>query len=104
MTAVKTLFTYSRNICFFTGCEEQLTDPKWKMVNAEVAHINGENPGSARCRASAGSSSKKSCCLLSRLEDKAPIEYPADSAISSTDAPARPFPAKVRGAASSSRS
>jgi hypothetical protein len=48
MTAVKTLFTYSRNICFFTGCEEQLTDPKWKMVNAEVAHINGENPGSAR--------------------------------------------------------
>ncbi|MGD0944637.1 MAG: hypothetical protein ABR972_10240 [Acidimicrobiales bacterium] len=37
LTAVKTLFAYSRNICFFAGCEEQLTDPKWKMVNRKGA-------------------------------------------------------------------
>jgi hypothetical protein len=48
VTAVVILFAYSRNICFFPGCDERLTDTKWKMVNAEVAHIKGENPGSAR--------------------------------------------------------
>jgi len=47
-TAVKTLFAESRNTCFFTGCEDKLTDPKWKQVNAEIAHIKGERPGSAR--------------------------------------------------------
>jgi hypothetical protein len=48
ITAVKTLFAESRNICFFTRCEERLTNPEWKQVNGEVAHIKGERPGSAR--------------------------------------------------------
>jgi hypothetical protein len=47
-TAVKTLFALSRNVCFFESCEEQLTDPEWKQVAAEIAHIKGEKPTSAR--------------------------------------------------------
>ena len=47
-TAVKALFTNSRNLCFFTRCEERLTDPKWKQAAGEVAYIKGEHPGSAR--------------------------------------------------------
>jgi hypothetical protein len=48
VTAVKTLFAASRNLCFFASCEERLTDPTWKQVNGEVAHIKGEHFGSAR--------------------------------------------------------
>lgn len=47
-TAVKTLFANSRNLCFFTACEEHLTDPTWRQVNGEIAHIKGDHPGSAR--------------------------------------------------------
>jgi hypothetical protein len=55
-TAVKTLFAMSRNLCFYAeppepesdhwgaGCEAKLTDPKWKQVNGEVAHIKGDAP------------------------------------------------------------
>ncbi len=46
-TAVKTLFALSRNLCFFTRCEQKLTDSAWKQVEAEV-YIKGEKPGSAR--------------------------------------------------------
>jgi hypothetical protein len=35
-------------LCFFERCEERLTDPSWRQVNAEVAHIKGDRPGSAR--------------------------------------------------------
>jgi len=86
LTAVKTLFAYSRNICFFTGCEEQLTDPSWRMVNAEVAHIKGESPGSARYDASQLDSDRQSfenlmllCPKHHKLVDKLrPDDYPVD--------------------------
>jgi hypothetical protein len=48
ITAVKTLFAHSRNTCFFTRCEENLTRAEWAQVNAEIAHIKGEKPTSAR--------------------------------------------------------
>jgi hypothetical protein len=48
LSAVKTLFALSRNVCFYQGCEEKLTDPHRPRVNARVAHIKGEHPGSAR--------------------------------------------------------
>lgn len=48
ITVIKTLFGASPNICAYTGCEEKLTDPGWKEVNAEVAHICGERPSAAR--------------------------------------------------------
>lgn len=47
-TAVKTLLAHSRNLCFYERCEELLTHPRWKRVNARIAHIKGEHPGSAR--------------------------------------------------------
>src|SRR5437879_1102376 len=53
-TVVKALFAMSRNVCAFvdvgTGraCEETLTDPQWKRVKAEIAHIRGLLPTSAR--------------------------------------------------------
>jgi RNA polymerase sigma factor (sigma-70 family) len=53
-SVVKTLFALSRNVCSFIdedrrfACEEHLTDPSWKKVKAEIAHIRGLNPGSAR--------------------------------------------------------
>lgn len=51
-TVVKTLFAQSRNVCFYKGCESVLTKPEWKRVNAEITHIRGERPGSARYDAS----------------------------------------------------
>jgi hypothetical protein len=45
---VKTLFALSGNSCAYTGCEQRLTDPSWKQVNAHIAHIRGERPGAAR--------------------------------------------------------
>jgi hypothetical protein len=48
VSVVKTLFALSGNTCAFTGCETKLTAPGWRRVNADVAHICGENPGAAR--------------------------------------------------------
>ena len=48
LTAVKTLFALSRNLCFFPGCEQKLTDPEWQQVKGQIAHICGENSRSAR--------------------------------------------------------
>lgn len=48
ITVIKTLFGASPNVCSYRGCDEKLTDPAWKEVNAEVAHICGERPGAAR--------------------------------------------------------
>jgi hypothetical protein len=47
-SVVKTLFALSGNVCSYEGCEEKLTDPTWRQVKAEIAHICGEKPGSAR--------------------------------------------------------
>src|SRR5258708_4036996 len=53
-SVVKTLFAVSRNTCAFRdidtgrGCEEKLTDPTWKRVKGEIAHIHGALPGSTR--------------------------------------------------------
>jgi hypothetical protein len=48
ITAVKTLFGASRNQCYFERCEEHLTDPSWKTVKGQIAHIKGERPRAAR--------------------------------------------------------
>lgn len=48
MTVIKALFATSCNACAFEGCEEQLTDPVWNQVKADIAHIRGENPTAAR--------------------------------------------------------
>ena len=45
---IKTLFALSGNTCSYTGCEQKLTDPSWSQVKADMAHICGERPGSAR--------------------------------------------------------
>jgi hypothetical protein len=52
-TAVKTLSALSRNLGFYNvpnraACEEHLTDPRWRQVHGQIAHIKGERPGSAR--------------------------------------------------------
>lgn len=47
-SVVKTLFALSCNTCAFPGCEERLTDPGWLQVKADIAHISGDRPGSAR--------------------------------------------------------
>lgn len=45
---IKTLFALSGNRCAFGACDEQLTDPEWQGVNADIAHIVGLNHTSAR--------------------------------------------------------
>jgi len=47
-TVVRTLVVLSGNRCAYAGCGEQLSAPGWKQVNAEIAHIHGERPGSPR--------------------------------------------------------
>lgn len=47
-TTVKTLFATSCNRCAFPECDLRLTDPDWRQVRADIAHIHGENPTSAR--------------------------------------------------------
>lgn len=47
-STVKTLYAHSRNLCYYTACEEKLTDPRWASVNSHIAHIRGASPGSAR--------------------------------------------------------
>ncbi len=48
LTTIKMLFARSCNRCAFPGCDLRLADPQWKGVQADIAHIRGENPGSAR--------------------------------------------------------
>jgi hypothetical protein len=48
LAAIKTLFALSCNRCAFPGCDLRLTDPSWSGVRADIAHIRGENRGSAR--------------------------------------------------------
>jgi DNA-binding transcriptional regulator YiaG len=48
LTTIKSLFALSGNTCFYRGCEETLTDPAWKEVNAEIAHICGQSAAWAR--------------------------------------------------------
>lgn len=48
LTTIKTLFALSCNRCAYPGCEEALTDARWGQVKADIAHIRGERPGSAR--------------------------------------------------------
>jgi hypothetical protein len=45
---LKMLFALSRNICYYPACEQPLADRRWPAVMADVAHIRGEKPGSAR--------------------------------------------------------
>lgn len=45
---IKTLYALSGNRCAFGACDEQLTDPTWESVNADIAHIVGLRHGSAR--------------------------------------------------------
>jgi hypothetical protein len=45
---VRSLIVLSQNRCGYTGCAEVLSDPSWKQVNAEIAHISGERPGAPR--------------------------------------------------------
>jgi hypothetical protein len=46
--AVKALFALSCNRCAMSACDLRLADPQWKGVQADIAHIRGERPGSAR--------------------------------------------------------
>jgi hypothetical protein len=45
---VRGLLVGSGNRCAYPGCDEILTDPGWKQLKAEIAHICGERPGSPR--------------------------------------------------------
>lgn len=45
---LKKLFALSYNICDGPGCDERLADPRWPRVLAEICHIHGLRPGSAR--------------------------------------------------------
>jgi hypothetical protein len=47
-TVVRTLVVLSGNRCAYAGCAELLSASEWKQVNAEIAHIRGERPGSPR--------------------------------------------------------
>ncbi|MDQ6839409.1 MAG: HNH endonuclease [Actinomycetota bacterium] len=49
---MKTLFALSCNVCAYPGCDERLTDPSWKEVRGDIAHIRGEKLGAARYDAS----------------------------------------------------
>jgi hypothetical protein len=48
LKTIKTLFALSRNVCAHEHCEQKLTDPRWGEVLADIAHIEGLRPGSAR--------------------------------------------------------
>ena len=45
---LKKLFALSYNQCALSGCDERLSDPAWPAVLAEICHIYGLKPGSAR--------------------------------------------------------
>jgi hypothetical protein len=48
ISTIKTLFALSCNRCAFPACEEVLANPGWTEVKADIAHIKGAQPGSAR--------------------------------------------------------
>lgn len=48
MADLKKLFALSYNSCALPGCEERLADESWPRVMAEICHIYGLRPGSAR--------------------------------------------------------
>jgi len=85
-TAVKTLFAHSRNLCFYERCEEHLTNPNWRRVNARIAHIKGEHPGSARYDAGQAEAERQgyeNLMLLCpghhvRIDDLLPDEHPVE--------------------------
>jgi IclR-like helix-turn-helix domain-containing protein/HNH endonuclease len=52
ISTVKALFAVSGNTCSYRKCEELLTDRTWNEVNADIAHICGDRPGTARFDAS----------------------------------------------------
>jgi translation initiation factor IF-2 len=45
---IKKLFALSFNQCALPGCEQPLASPEWPKVMAEICHIYGLKPGSAR--------------------------------------------------------
>lgn len=45
---LKKLFALSHNVCAFRGCDQKLADPAWPGVQAEICHIYGLRPTSAR--------------------------------------------------------
>lgn len=45
---LKRLFALSHNVCAFPGCDQRIADARWPTVQAEICHIGGLNPGSAR--------------------------------------------------------
>lgn len=45
---IKRLFALSHNACAFPGCDQKLADVDWPTVQAEICHIYGLNPNSAR--------------------------------------------------------
>lgn len=45
---LKRLFALSHNVCAFPGCDQRIADTQWRSVQAEICHIYGLNPGSAR--------------------------------------------------------
>jgi DNA-binding CsgD family transcriptional regulator len=59
LTAVKVLYALSGNICYYTGCDLEMTNPTWKRVRGQVAHIAGENPDSARYDAGQASQERR---------------------------------------------
>jgi hypothetical protein len=53
LSDLKQLFALSCNQCAYgdaqgKGCEERLANPAWEHVMAEISHIEGRRPGSAR--------------------------------------------------------
>jgi len=85
-TTIKTLFGLSCNVCAMDGCEQRLTDPNWKQVNADIAHIRGERPGAARYDPSMSSADRNAyenllllCPSCHRLIDRLePDSYPVE--------------------------
>ena len=47
-SVARRLFALSRNVCYYERCEEKLASPNWPRLNCDIAHIAGENSGSAR--------------------------------------------------------
>lgn len=45
---LKRLFALSHNVCAYPVCDQRIADARWPSVQAEICHIYGLNPGSAR--------------------------------------------------------
>lgn len=45
---LKRLFALSHNVCAYPTCDQRIADAQWPTVQAEICHIFGLNPGSAR--------------------------------------------------------